>query len=298
VKKTDPEYQAERLAHEFYAESWALVHLLLFDDKTLQGPTSRYLRAIDEGYPEEDAFKAFFPFDKNELDKQLRALLSHRVIHLIAMNFPHGVAIDTARISRLTEAQADAQIARLALLLNRPKEIVMPLAAAALSESPADPSMRALYARIAVKFDEPASLADLVASVTAGGDFDPQLRTDLATAVFGHESTDISAQQAFAIIDPVMREPAPPIEAVELWAHAALRTGVEPSRVLAVLDLASSRDAHNMSLLHYIANAYEALGDKPKARDTYNQIILLSPNLAERLWAQRQADSPRLRDPQ
>ncbi len=38
VKHTDPEYRAERLAPQFYGESWALVHLLLFDNKSLGQP--------------------------------------------------------------------------------------------------------------------------------------------------------------------------------------------------------------------------------------------------------------------
>jgi hypothetical protein len=180
VKKSDPEYLTERLAPEFCAESWALVHLLVFDDKALLDPTSRYLHALHKGYPE-----------------------------------------------------ADAQFARFVFMLGRPKEVVLPLATAALKESPTNLAVRALFARIAVSKGEPFDLAD--------------------------------------------------------------RRRTKP-RVLSILQLASYRAPHNASLLRYMASAYEAMGDKPKARDCYNQSILVSSNPAERLWAQRQADSQRLQD--
>jgi len=296
VKHSDPEYQTERLAPEFYGESWALVHLLLFDDKALLGPTGRYLHAMDEGYPEAESFAASFPFDKSALDKELRKLIENRVIHLKTIIFPNGVSVDTATISRLTEPQADEQFARLVFLLGKPKDLVLPLASAALKENPANPTMRALNARIAARYGMSTDIADLAESVAAGGDFDAQLRIDLASVLLAHEPTETAIRQAFAILDPIVRDAGPPIEAVELWAYAAERTGVEPSRVLSILQLASYRVPHNTSVLGFMASAYEAMGDKPKARDCYNQIILVSTNPAERLWAQRQADSQRLQD--
>jgi hypothetical protein len=67
-------------------------------------------------------------------------------------------------------------------------------------------------------------------------------------------------------------------------------------QVLPVLERATARAPHNTQLLGDLARTHESLGNKAEARNCFDRIILVSDNPEERLWAQKQADSPRLRE--
>jgi len=296
IKQTDPEYQTERLAPQFYGESWALVHLLLFDDKTLSAPTLGYLANLDGGVPEPEAFATAFPFDKATLDAHLRKFVDGRRILVKVITLRNPVVVDQAPLTRLTPVQADTEFTRLIWRLNKPKVMVDALAAKAATERPDDPSVRALVARIAAHQGDPTAIDDLAAALTKGGVSDPQERIDVADALLFANSGDPANRQALSILGDLLQVEVPPVEAVELWATAAGRIGISPAQIVAVLEPLRVRVPHDTAVLRSLARAYEAMGDKAKSRDAYNQIILVSHSPEERLWAQQQADSARLQD--
>jgi tetratricopeptide (TPR) repeat protein len=293
VKQSDPEYRAERLAPQFYGESWALVHLLLFDDKSLTRPTVKYLDNLDIGVPEADAFKEAFPFDKNALDQAVHKLIEHRVIHVKRITYLKGVALDDAPISAMTPPQADAELARLSFMLGWSKETPA-LVMAALKENPSDPAMRALNARVTARGDTPQDISDLAGALAKGGSNEARLRIDVAAALLTRADSREAAEQAFAVLDDLVHGDAPPLEAVALWAAAAEISQVDPAKLLKVVEGGSARAPHNTRMLRDLARAHEMLGDAGRARDYYDRIILVSDRPDERLWAQKQADSVRL----
>jgi hypothetical protein len=293
VKQSDPEYRAEQLAPQFYGESWALVHLLLFDDKSLLGPTDSYLTNLDIGVPETEAFSDAFPFDKNGLDQAVRRFLEHRVIHVKRITYTNGVVLDDAPVTPMTGPQADAEMTRLSFMLGWSKEISA-LAAAALKENSSDAAIRALSARIAAGGSAPQDISDLSHALAKGGADDAQLRVDVAATLMTQNQSKEAAEQAFAVLFDLAHSDTPPLEAVALWAEAAGRSGADPIKLLMVLERSSARAPHNTRLLRDLARAHEALGDKAKARADYDRIILVSDQPEERLWAQKQADSVRL----
>jgi hypothetical protein len=201
VKQSDPEYLAERLSGQFYGESWALVHLLLFDDKSLRRPTTAYLNNMDIGVPEPDAFAQAFSFDKNQLDLHVRKLIDHEVIVVKRIDYPQGVATDDAPISALPEPQADAEIARMAFMIGWAKETLAPLAAEALKKNPSNSAVRALCARIAVRDGENQDIADLARTLGAGGTGDVELRIDAAATLMAQNKSKESAHQAYLILE-------------------------------------------------------------------------------------------------
>ena len=293
VKHTDPEYRAERLMPQFYGESWALVHMLLFDDQTLLRPTSAYLTDLDMGIPEPEAFQRF-PFDKAALDKALRNFLVNRVIHIKSVTFRQEISVDDAPITRMTAAQADTALARLIFILDRSKDLIDPVVAEARKQSPDDPGLKALSARIAAHRGEPIDVGGLVASLSTDNADDAQLRIDVADALLLHAQSDGPAAQALAILDVLARSENPPIEAVMLWTGAAGAQGMDPEQVLPVLVRTAARVPHNTRVLQALARVSEAAGKKDAARSYYDRIILVSEFPEERLWAQKQADSIRL----
>jgi hypothetical protein len=295
VKQSDPEYRAERLAPQFYGESWALVHMLLFDDKSLLLPTSNYINTMDLGVPEPDAFAQAFPFDKGALDEAVHRLLKGRVIHLITVTYRQGVSIDDAPISPMTAAQADAEMARMALMIGWGKELIAPLSAAALKENPADPGVRALSARIAARDGQSQNIDDLAGALEQGGTDGAQLRIDVAATLLTQSQSKFAGDGAIAILNDLVHTEAAPLEAIALWAAAAQLTMVNSANMLPVLEGGSARAPHNTRLLANLAAVHERLGHAAKAREYYDRIILVSDNPQERLWAQKQSDSPRLR---
>jgi hypothetical protein len=299
VRQSDPEYRAERLAPQFYGESWALVHLLLFDDKSLGPPTDNYLYNLDIGISEPDAFAQAFPFDKSGLDQAVHKLIRKGSIRIINVTYMNGVAVDNAPISAMTAAQADAQIARMALQIGLDRKIAGPLAAAALKQNPTDPAVRALSARIAAREgmsdSEVENIDDLASVLEKGGTDDAQMRIDVAATVLSLSRSKFSGDRAFAILDDLVHTDSPPLEAVGLWAAAALRTVVNWAKMVPVLESSAARAPHQTDLLRELAGVHERLGEADKARECYDRIILVSDKPGERLWAQKQADSVRLR---
>jgi hypothetical protein len=291
VKQTDPEYRAERLAPQFYGESWALVHMLLFDDKSLTRPTNNYLENLDVGIPEPEAFANAFPFDKKALDQAVRKLINGRVIHIRTLTYLHGVALADAPISPLSVGQADAQMARLSFILGWSKETGA-LAAAALKENPTDTGIRALSARIGAQPRQ--EISDIANQLAKGGANDAQLRIDVAATLLSQDRSKEVADQAFGILDELVHTASTPLEAVALWVAAAALGHVDVAKLLTTLEFSSARAPHNTEFLRDLAAVHESLRDKAKARGYYERIILVSDRPDERLWAQKQMDSARL----
>jgi hypothetical protein len=298
VKQTDPEYQSERLATQFYGESWALVHLLLFDDKALTVPAGRYLEYLDDGFPEPEAFARAFPFDKAALDEQLRTkfLGPKATIHIRVFILPEALVVDQAPLTRLTPAQADTELTRMTWQLGKPKDVVDELAARAAAERGNDPPVRALVARVAAHRGNSMSTDDLAESLAKGGVNDPQVRIDVADGLVFANKDEAANRQALAILGDLLQLKDPPVEAVELWTTAAGRSAVNAEHIVAVLEPLLIRVPHDTAALRSLARAYETLGEKAKSREAYNQIILVSHSPEERHWAQQQADSARLQD--
>jgi hypothetical protein len=296
IKQTDPEYQSESLAPQFYGESWALVHLLLFDDTTLSVPTRRYLEYLDDGYPEPEAFANAFPFDKATLDERLKKFLDANVMHIMKIVLHEAVVVDQLPLTRLTPVQADTELTRMIWQLKKPKIMVDALSAKVLAERPGDPGVRALIARIAAHQGDPMSIDDLAESLAKGGVSDPQVRIDVADALVYANKDEPANRRALAILGDLVQLEVPPVEAVELWTTAAGRTGSGAAQIIAVLEPLLFRVPHDTAVLRSLARSYEAIGDKAKSRDAYNRIILVSHSPEERHWAQLQADSARLQD--
>ncbi len=295
VKVTDPEYRAETLMRTFYGEAWALVHLLIFDNEELRRSTEKYLRNMDVGLSEPDAFSASFAFDKKSLDAQVRTLVLGRKIHVKRFTYQSAIAVDDAPISRMTAAQADAALVRMVYMIDPRRKALGELAASALRESPTDPAMRALAARIAVHEHEQVELGDLIDQLGSDPSVGSLVRVDVADALLSKpESSPEDARKAAQVIEPLIRATEPMVEAVAFWAYANSRAGDSPDGLIPLLEAASRRVPHNTQLLNYLASANVAKGDLGKAKEWYNRIMLVSTSPEERLWAQKQADSPRM----
>ena len=123
---------------------------------------------------------------------------------------------DDAPISPMTPAQADAQMARMALQIGWPQKIAGPLADAALKENTSDPTVRALSARIAALNGGHQDIEDLASALERGGTDDAQLRIDVAATLLSLSQSKLSGDRSFAILDDLARSGSAPLEAVGL----------------------------------------------------------------------------------
>ncbi len=73
-------------------------------------------------------------------------------------------------------------------------------------------------------------------------------------------------------------------------------TAVNLAAMLPVIEKSSARAPHNTGLLRGLAGLHERLGQPEQARECYDRIILVSDKPEERLWAQKQEDSARLKN--
>lgn len=295
VKASDPEYITERLAPQFYGEAWALVHYLLFDSPDLKAPTARYLGNLDVGLQEPEAYERSFPFDKQHLDVAVRKLIEHGIIRIKRITYPDPITADDAPIRSMTVAEADAAFTRMIFLVNPKHKSLDDLAANVLKENPSDLAVRALFVRIAAHRAEHLEIGDLLSALMAtdAGGASPII--DVADALLNAEqTTDEQVRQIAALLQSIAEAESPPIEAVALWAKAELRLKGDLGPAIPTLEAASKRVPHNTQLLADLAAANWSAGQKDKARAYYNQIISVSHNPAERVWAQKQADSPAL----
>jgi hypothetical protein len=65
-------YTKENLAEAFYAQSWVIVHSMIFGDPNRSKQIYAYLRGISGGMQPQQAFAAAFPGDKGEFEAELR----------------------------------------------------------------------------------------------------------------------------------------------------------------------------------------------------------------------------------
>jgi len=293
VDPKDPDYVKERLSHQFDGESWALVHMIMFDDTSLLAPVDRYLTDLDQGMAENDAFAKEFPFDKETLDRRLKQLISGPVIRTRKLKLSDPLEVARAPVTHMTVAAADEAMVRLMASLGRPSEVIDALIQVVLDETRYSPAAVALSARYA-KRPRDRVPAEVVQRLAAVPDLAMQVRIDLADASLVESGEGATGKTTLALLDGTVWDRDPPIEAVMLWARAAKVEDVPPATVIAVVSPASTRAPHNTQLLATLATANEALGAKDRARALYLRIVQVSRDEATRTWAQQQADSPRL----
>lgn len=297
LKRTDPDFRKEGLTPQFYGESWALVHMLLFDDKTYLEPVSKYLSQLDAGLTEPEAFEASFPFSKADLDKALKTLLRRQVIHVKRLEIPRAIMIDEAPIRAMSRPEADARMARLVFDLDRPEAAVSALLDEAMQSGSNNPQIRAQQARYLAANGKPVAVDDLVSAELQDHRPDEQMRIDLAATLSDDSALHRAPARAAELLDPVVSRPNPSLEAVAIWSNARVETGTDLARTSAVLNEALGRAPRNTALLGALARARESAGDRSGAKAAYNRIIDASNDPKERLWAQKQADSERLSQP-
>jgi tetratricopeptide (TPR) repeat protein len=117
VDHSSPHYNEQSKRGVFYAQSWALVHYLMFGQKGQRQPQlNRYLELVGKGVNQQESFQAAFGADIETIEKELRDYIGRNTYPYI--NYPFAEKLDTevaVQSSVLTEAQGLTYLGDLAL---------------------------------------------------------------------------------------------------------------------------------------------------------------------------------------
>jgi tetratricopeptide (TPR) repeat protein len=117
VDHSSPHYNEQSKRGVFYAQSWALVHYLMFGQKGQRQPQlNRYLELVGKGASQQESFQTAFGSDIEAIEKELRDYIGRNTYPYI--NFPFQEKLDAevaVESSVLTEAQGLTYLGDLAL---------------------------------------------------------------------------------------------------------------------------------------------------------------------------------------
>ncbi len=125
VDRSSPLYNEDNHAGDFYAESWALTHMLLNGQPPRVSELSDYLSRVNQGAAEEQAWQAVFGTDRVEND--LRQYMRRPVFSFVQIDFMEKVAAlpaadvafsaaDTAAVEAMLQIRNGARDEAAALL--------------------------------------------------------------------------------------------------------------------------------------------------------------------------------------
>jgi Flp pilus assembly protein TadD len=117
VDHSSPHYNEQSKRGVFYAQSWALVHYLMFGQQARRQPQlNRYLELVGKGASQQESFQTAFGADIDAIEKELRDYIGRNTYPYI--NYPFQQKLETevtVESAVLTEAQGLAYLGDLAL---------------------------------------------------------------------------------------------------------------------------------------------------------------------------------------
>lgn len=269
VTHESPEYQTAEHGGLFYAESWALTHMLLADPRYRDG-ASRFMALMREGTSSAQALETVWTRSLRQVQDDLQDYVrsGYFAVRLIRFEEPSRDApIETREIpsfdaelvlaNMLAAAREDADKARMAfeaLATQRPDDL-------GLLESRAGLEFRTGRARAARPYLERA--IDL--GTTSGATY-----RDLAALMVAEDTARAEAllERALAI------DPRDVRTRINLATLLARRDPVEVLVVLEPVDRAGPAESFEVFRLR--ASAYLALGDLDRAREVTRQLAQIA----------------------
>ncbi len=120
VGHSSPEYNEDDKTGVFYAESWALVHLLLLGNngRRREG-LSRYVEILGEEADSLEAFRQAFETPLDELEKELRSYINQRQFNIVIHQLADLKATSEMTVEPVGEADGQAYLGDLLVQTNR-----------------------------------------------------------------------------------------------------------------------------------------------------------------------------------
>jgi tetratricopeptide (TPR) repeat protein len=164
VQQNSPEYNEQSKQGVFYAESWAIVHYLIFGpDSKRRSQFTQLLTALSGGKPFDDSFAEAFQTDYGTLEDNVRDYLRKRSAWgtmKITSKENLQVNVRSINATTLSEGETEFYLGDLLLHLNRPADAEVHLNTA-VAKSPSNSNAQTSLALLRVrqkKYDESLAL--------------------------------------------------------------------------------------------------------------------------------------------
>ena len=175
VDRQSPIYNETSRRGAFYAESWALLHYLMIDNKERRAQFSTFLSLIDAHKPQEEAFEAAFGMNYTKMEIELRSYVRRSLFHYMKYSLSDLPVTEIPKPEPMTYA---SYVFSLGHLIAQAGDNV-PLAQQFLAEAlKANPANAGAYADLGKIHDEAGHTSDAEAAyqraVQLGSD-DPEI---------------------------------------------------------------------------------------------------------------------------
>jgi hypothetical protein len=267
VDPASPLYNEGARVNDFYAESWALTHMLLNGEPRRATELGDYLRRVNDGIAEMQAWEAVFGTARTEQD--LRQYLKRPIYNTLLVDFAEKVAALPATDRLLSSADTAAFLASLQLR-NLGAEAAARLLAPALKDEPANLLVNAAMAQIEIARQDASSAGKRLLGLagTAGtSDWFGAYSAGVAlarTAELERGTDGLTEMLAMAsqLLDRVRRDHAELPNVLAMLAKLELLGDAPPSaeartRIARARTLAPGRIDYALTQAELFANAHE-----------------------------------------
>jgi tetratricopeptide (TPR) repeat protein len=220
VEHDSPEYTEKKRAAMFYAESWALAHMLVLQDNYRQ-ELPRLVKALDQGKTAAESFQAVYGLTLEQLDKVLRRYVRGDRFNAGFFDTRFDKVRDALEVTALTSYEGDLILSDLLLGLNRQKEAARMYESLA-QQQPNRPEAAQGLAYLALRRgDHEAALKHFARAAMSGSD-NPQLYRDYAGAL---EVTGRRGRELRQVLEKALSLDPGSVETRIRLAHHFLRDG-------------------------------------------------------------------------
>jgi hypothetical protein len=203
---SSPLYNEDSRVNDFYAESWALTHMLLLSQPSRVKELADYLEQVNNGADEKQAWEQIFGTSRTETD--FRRYLTRPTMSYGVIDFPEKVA--TAPIVETPLSPASAASFQAGLLMRLNADAAAKLLEPALTRDPADALAVATMAQIEMARRDPSAATKRLMGLGAANDWFAAYGagTTLLRAIAFEPRTDAAPQilaRAMALLGDVRR---------------------------------------------------------------------------------------------
>ena len=152
VEQTSSDYNEGERQTLFYAQSWALVHMLASATTNSGSLLSRYARLVSDGTPSLDAWRQVF--GERNVIRELERYVGQDVMRGVLFRFSQSIPQVKSYSTRVSDADAQAVLGDL-LRRVAPRQEAADRFEAAIATRPPSARARALYGLLMLDVDEP-----------------------------------------------------------------------------------------------------------------------------------------------
>ena len=168
VDRNSPLYNEGERRSIFYAQSWALTHMLLLGEPARVNELSAFIRAVESGVSAPEAWRQ--AFGTADLDRGLQQYIRRLTFKAYRFKFPEGVARIDVAARPLPQPELSAFLAGLRIRQLRVEDAEA-LAAAALQHDRVHPHANVAMAQVDIEKGDRNAAAERLTAIAAADDW-------------------------------------------------------------------------------------------------------------------------------